>query len=583
MNLTADEAECGRWTLCLWWMLLLYCLKGQSSVCNQHLVIACRGSMQRLHLASGRRAPIGCLLVSIASVAPELSTSISAAVIAQPTIGVGCVMGCNMFALCVVLGAAILSLDGSPQKLSSVSFIGSVIVYMLALVVVLLGQWDGYTRSPGWWLSLTIGITSLCVVTAGCSSTTQKSSNRRSSLASPLLGRSGRSWPVDVQTFLRDRIYDVSTQAGRRRLMQASEVLCPPSWTVSLGRRVSQESDEDVRPLHDTGLAACAFLRSGPHTVQLHFSKEHEVHRPTLLFGSPAYDSDLPPQHDPPAGPATCTICYSRIAFARDLRGPQCRIALSLLSDLGDVSIVEMSTPDDEAKSAVLSELSARGIEIVADDGPLCSMMLPKLLFAVCSSRASIGGEKQSTMLLWFRRVRYALGAPVDLPLDFTLGLWTAGRPTGAIGGLAVIIISFAWLMAFSLGSCVALVAIADSSGFPLSLMSLTVYSIGLNLGNFWTSTTTLRLHESRRNVVDVLNYGARSIYLALALPLAFVAGIAVTAPQRETLLWLMVALVTLAILARLEGMNLTRITGCTMMMLYFLYCFYLMSTLNAA
>ncbi|KAF4725499.1 hypothetical protein FOZ63_029039 [Perkinsus olseni] len=547
MNLTADEAECGRWTLCLWWMLLLYCLKGQSSVCNQHLVIACRGIMQQLHLASGRRAPMGCLLVSIASVAPELSTSISAAVIAQPTIGVGCVMGCNMFTLCVVLGAAILSLDGSPQKLSSASFIGSVIVYMLALVVVLLGQWDGYTRSPGWWLSLTIGITSLYVVTAGCSSTTQKSSTRRSSLASPLLGRSGRSWPMDVQTFLKDRIYDASAQAGRRRLMQvASHGLdfYPVTWQGFRNGRVSQESDED-----------------------LHFSKEHEVKRPTLLFGSPAYDSDLPPQHDPPAGPATWRIYYSRIAFARDLRGPQCRIALSLLSDLGDVSIVEMSTPDDEAKSAVLSELSARGIEIVADDGPLCSMMLPKLLSAVCSSRASIGGEKESTMLLWFRRVRYALGAPVDLPLHFTLGMWTAGCLTGAIGGLVVIIISFAWLMAFSLGSCVALVAIADSSGLPLSLMSLTVYSIGLNLGNLWTSTTTLRLHKSRRNVVDVLTYGARSIYLALALPLAFETGIAVTAPQRETLLWLMVALVTLAILARLEGMILTRITGCTMMM----------------
>ncbi|KAF4731199.1 hypothetical protein FOZ63_015817 [Perkinsus olseni] len=563
MNLTADEAECGRWTLCLWWMLLLYCLKGQSSVCNQHLVIACRGIMQRLHLASGRSAPMGCLLVSIASVAPELSTSISAAVIAQPTIGVGCVMGCNMFTLCVVLGAAILSLDGSPQKISSASFIGSVIVYMLALVVVLLGQWDGYTRSPGWWLSLTIGITSLYVVTGGCSSTTQKSSTHRSSLALPLLGRNGRSWPVDVQTFLKDRIYDVSAaQAGRRRLMQVAPHgldFYPVTWQGVRNGRVSQESDED-----------------------LHFSKEHEVQRPTLLFGSPAYDSDLPPQHDPPAGPATWRIYYSRIAFARDLRGPQCRIALSLLSDLGDVSIVEMSTPDDEAKSAVLSELSGRGIEIVADDGPLC-MVLPKLLSAVCSSRASIGGEKESTMLLWFRRVRYALGAPVDLPLHFALGLWTAGCPTGAIGDLAVMIISFAWLMAFSLGSCVALVAIADSSGFPLSLMSLTVYSIGLNLGNLWTSTTTLRLHESRRNVVDVLTYGARSIYLALALPLAFVAGIAVTAPQRETLVWLMVALVTLAILARLEGMILTRITGCTMMMLYFLYCFYLMSTLNAA
>ncbi|KAF4721162.1 hypothetical protein FOZ63_018132 [Perkinsus olseni] len=543
--------------------VLRYCLKGQSSVCNQHLVIACRGIMQRLHLASGRRAPIGCLLVSIASVAPELSTNISAAVIAQPTIGVGCVMGCNMFALCVVLGAAILALDGSPQKLSSASFIGSVIVYMLALVVVLLGQWDGYTRSPGWWLSLTIGITSLYVVTAGCSSTTQKSSNRRSSLASPLLGRSGRSWPVDVQTFLKDRIYDVSAaQAGRRRLMQvASHGLdfYPVTWQGVRNGRVSQESDED-----------------------LHFSKEHEEQRPTLLFGSPAYDSDLPPQHDPPAGPATWRIYYSRIALARDLRGPQCRIALSLLSDLGDVSIVEVSTPDDEAKSAVLSELSARGIEIVADDGPLC-MMLPKLLSVVCSSRASIGGEKDSTMLLCFRRVRYALGAPVDLSLHLTLGMWTAGCPTGAIGGLAVIIISFAWLMAFSLGSCVALVAIADSSGFPLSLMSLTVYSIGLNLGNLWTSTTTLRLHKSRHNVVDVLNYGARSIYLALALPLAFVAGIAVAAAQRETLVWLMLALVTLAILARLEGMTLTRITGCTMTMLYFLYCFYLMSTLNAA
>ncbi|KAF4748051.1 hypothetical protein FOZ62_031644, partial [Perkinsus olseni] len=255
--------------------------------------------------------------------------------------------------------------------------------------------------------------------------------------------------------------------------------------------------------------------------------------------------------------PATWRIYYSRIALARDLRGPQCRIALSLLSDLGDVSIVEVSTPDDEAKSAVLSELSARGIEIVADDGPLC-MMLPKLLSVVCSSRASIGGEKDSTMLLCFRRVRYALGAPVDLSLHLTLGMWTAGCPTGAIGGLAVIIISFAWLMAFSLGSCVALVAIADSSGFPLSLMSLTVYSIGLNLGNLWTSTTTLRLHKSRHNVVDVLNYGARSIYLALALPLAFVAGIAVAAAQRETLVWLMLALVTLAILARLEGMTLT-------------------------
>ncbi|KAF4737218.1 hypothetical protein FOZ62_015850, partial [Perkinsus olseni] len=154
---------------------------------------------------------------------------------------------------------------------------------MLALVVVLLGQWDGYTRSPGWWLSLTIGITSLYVVTAGCSSTTQKSSNRRSSLASPLLGRSGRSWPVDVQTFLKDRIYDVSAaQAGRRRLMQvASHGLdfYPVTWQGVRNGRVSQESDED-----------------------LHFSKEHEEQRPTLLFGSPAYDSDLPPQHDPPAG-----------------------------------------------------------------------------------------------------------------------------------------------------------------------------------------------------------------------------------------------------------------------------------------
>ncbi|KAF4660700.1 hypothetical protein FOZ61_003830 [Perkinsus olseni] len=370
-------------------------------------------------------------------------------------------------------------------------------------------------------------------------------------LRSVALSRNGHSWPVDVQIFLKDRIYDSSAQAGRRRLMQASEGLdfYPVTWQGVRNGRVSQESDEDA----------------------------------SFLVGSPAYDSDLPPQHDPPAGPATWRIYYSRIAFARDLRGPQCRIALSLLSDLGDASIVEMSTRDDEAKSAVLSELSARGIEIVADDGPLC-MALPKLLSAVCSSRASIGGEKESTMLLWFRRVRYSLGAPVDLPLHFTLGLWTAGCLTGAIGGgLAVIIISFAWLMAFSLGSCVALVAIADSSSFPLSLMSLTVYSIGLILGNLWTSTTTLRLHKSRRNVVDVLNYGARSIYLALALPLAFKAGIAVTAPHRETLVWLVVALVTLVILARLEGMALTRITGCTMMMLYFLYCFYLMSTLNAA
>ncbi|KAF4707210.1 hypothetical protein FOZ62_003776, partial [Perkinsus olseni] len=391
---------------------------------------------------------------------------------------------------------------------------------MLALVVVLLGQWDGYTRSPGWWLSLTIGITSLYVVTASCSSTTQKSSTRRSSLASPLLGRSGRSWPVDVQTFLKDRIYDVSAaQAGRRRLMQASEVAShgldfyPVTWQGVRNGRVSQESDEDWSSSFCSYTSARNTKYSDPLCSLAHQHTTVTSHRSTTLL---------------PGTPATWRIYYSRIAFARDLQGPQCRIALSLLSDLGDVSIVEMSTPDDEAKSAVLSELSARDIEIVADDGPLC-MVLPKLLSAVCCSRASIGGEKESTMLLWFRRVRYALGAPVDLPLHFTLGLWTAGCPTGAIGDLAVMIISFAWLMAFSLGSCIALVAIADSSGFPLSLMSLTVFSIGLNLGNLWTSTTTLRLHKSRRNVVDVLTYGARSIYLALALPLASETGIAVT------------------------------------------------------
>ncbi|KAF4749417.1 hypothetical protein FOZ63_002982, partial [Perkinsus olseni] len=341
----------------------------------------------------------------------------------------------------------------------------------------------------------------------------------------------------------------------------------PVTWQGVRNGRVSQESDEDWSSSFCSYTSARNTKYSDPLCSLAHQHTTVTSHRSTTLL---------------PGTPATWRIYYSRIAFARDLQGPQCRIALSLLSDLGDVSIVEMSTPDDEAKSAVLSELSARDIEIVADDGPLC-MVLPKLLSAVCCSRASIGGEKESTMLLWFRRVRYALGAPVDLPLHFTLGLWTAGCPTGAIGDLAVMIISFAWLMAFSLGSCIALVAIADSSGFPLSLMSLTVFSIGLNLGNLWTSTTTLRLHKSRRNVVDVLTYGARSIYLALALPLASETGIAVTASQRETLVWLMVALVTLAILARLEGMTLTRITGCTMMMLYFLYCFFLMSTLNAA
>ncbi|KAF4677428.1 hypothetical protein FOL47_001640 [Perkinsus chesapeaki] len=579
-------------------------MRAQCVVSDKYLITSCRATTKRLH--SGWLAPIGAFLMSAASVSPELCTSVSSILLHRPTLGLGCVIGCNIFTLSAVLAAGIFSSEGTLPKLNSAAFTGTVLTYTVALVIILIAQRGGYSSAGWWWLLLTIGAC-VCVISA-CRSPPKPFAIRGGKeahmlydhhlsleLSSPLLCRETHTWPVEIKVFLGNRLYDIYDVESKRRLMQAG----------THGLEFSPLKQRNVRN-------ANSLLELG--SPELHFDKDRDVQPSSLLLGSPVYDTDLPLAHhhlqrqqllrqdeasDQQPSPEILIshaeqshslvagrwkISYNRIVYVQDIRGPLHRLVLYVSTDLGDEIAVDLRTISEDAKSAVLSKISAQGIR-VEGDGLSIRETASSYWSVNCSSRVGqdeVDGDSNNSMLLWFRRVRFAITCTLDVPLYPILAVWIPSHHTvGLCRTSFVMLLAFALVMIFSLVASKALVAIADCSEVPLSLMSLSVYSIGLNAGNLWCTSTTLRYRRSLQGIMDVLDYGIRNLYLALSLPLALFGGVTISARIRGSILWLTATLLVVVVFARIEALKFTRLTACSLVALYFLYCFYLMNSLS--
>eukprot|EP00397_Hematodinium_sp_SG-2012_P008193 GEMP01008248.1.p1 GENE.GEMP01008248.1~~GEMP01008248.1.p1 ORF type:complete len:805 (+),score=137.85 GEMP01008248.1:41-2455(+) len=139
--ITTSENEDGHWSYLRWgyWLIIIYMFYAQASVCDHYFVESIKIIVDRYNIPED---VAGATLMALGCNGPELATNFIALFITHSSVGVGTVVGSEIFNLLVIIaGCALVS--PVPMEINVIPFYRDSFFYALSIVLLMWVLADG--------------------------------------------------------------------------------------------------------------------------------------------------------------------------------------------------------------------------------------------------------------------------------------------------------------------------------------------------------------------------------------------------------------------------------------------------------
>jgi len=143
-----------KWTRYGWWALVLYMFYAQATVCDEYFVESIKVVVEKYGIPED---VAGATLMALGCNGPELATNFIALFITHSPLGVGTIIGSEIFnLLCIIAGCAIVS--PVPMVINKVPFFRDSFFYALSIVLLAWVLADGMVSNLEAWVLLGFGV-----------------------------------------------------------------------------------------------------------------------------------------------------------------------------------------------------------------------------------------------------------------------------------------------------------------------------------------------------------------------------------------------------------------------------------------
>ncbi|KAF4746512.1 hypothetical protein FOZ63_017974, partial [Perkinsus olseni] len=480
------------WSAWLWWVLIAYMFKAQATICDDYFVESIKVVVARYHIPED---VAGATLMALGCNGPELFTNFISIFITHSDVGIGTIVGSEIFNLLAIIGGSVLVAPQLPLWIQKASFVRDVSFYTLSIVLLTITLWDGHVSPLEAWILLTCAALFAIVVAYTRRITAWIEQLRADSLKLPLLDEETAEEPGCPQ--------DVPAPADDgepvKRALPVKAVVPPMSEAAAIFSQLPMQIQVRNVAYHlyhastpparvETGYReeSCGQLTistvASRDTLGCEGALPASSHYHQLSPGTPPSEaarssSSVPGSvSDEMDGTRVVTpiACRSvggdtlvEVEVSWDYKGRP--------SDTRATLLIDAETPTE--KERLLCELAEVIEQLYVGGWKPCLRRLRDQL------RVDDGGG-----LVWrgLRKAVHLLCFPIYFCLAISMGFCDVRDPAKEARWLPGFLLSMAWLAVFSYLMCYSADRITESFGIPSALMGVTVCAVGTSFPNFY-------------------------------------------------------------------------------------------------
>jgi len=507
------------WTAYLWWPFGLYLFWAQATVCDEYFVPSVQVCSDTFKIPED---VAGATLMALGCNGPELAVNVISIFITKSAVGVGTIVGSDIFNLLIIGGLATLYAPSMPVQLDASRVTRDVLFYMISIILLVLVIYD--CQVMYWQAGIMAAMVVVYGLSVACWSRLERCFGTRqpsTEASSPDVARSGQA--------------GIEATGGRRQ--DSEEVHGQPSLEqgVVVGvRRGARVGRFQYRISKRTWAKRLACFDRHTGTLKL----------------SPCGGDTAGTLERSMSTPGLTTSAFPLDSFDFSARE---NLMVGGTSGRLNIPIKDIVTCEPSEDMTLLLEFAGRNEESVADYLGLGSMhgehkvtlefrtstlQERDLFISVLSGMPVLADPSAETFVELVEEHRHAVQAldphnrtckehissvlqwlcfPVLLGLHLTIP--TCFVPSKRNRWPLTFFMAMAWLSFFSYWICVMADKVHEEFGIPSALLGLTLTSVGTSFPNMVASVIVARKGQGSMAIANALGSNIQNVFLALGFP----------------------------------------------------------------
>ncbi|CAD7929998.1 unnamed protein product [Amoebophrya sp. A25] len=458
-----------RW---FWWFVIAYMFYAQATICDEYFVQAIKVMVEKFQIPED---VAGATLMALGCNGPELFTNFIAIFITHNDVGVGTIVGSEIFNLLCIVGGSIVACPKLPLELEKAPFVRDCAFYAVSILMLAWTLADGEVTTPE-----AVSLLVMCGVYAVTVAMTKQ-------IVAKL-------YPDRPKPVLRRSI------TGTRVMM--ADGSRPSKEAIRAGMESEEVEIKVIQPARfDHGLDAreVVTLQVKPEGLAV----ECELQQDQQSFNFPLLS------HRNETGDQTKILRFDDMVVLEETseRDAPCVLTLDNGDRVGDMLEVQMWFKDPEHQKKIIGTMKAA---------------MPSRASIVEQGKVEAGEMHRASMAAattWYKKLLLAVEFPLAYVLDLTMSWCDVKIPINEEKWGACFGMSMVWLAIFSYLMCSIADIIHDEFGISTGLLGITLCAVGTSFPNFYASLIMAGEGRSAMAIANALGSNIQNVFLALAVP----------------------------------------------------------------
>jgi len=525
-----------RWLL---WPLIFYMFYAQASTCDEYFVAAIKVCVEKFRIPED---VAGATLMALGCNGPELFTNFIAIFITHSDVGVGTIVGSELFNLLAIVGGSVYVTPRKdlPLELNKVTFIRDCFFYALSIVALGWAMQDSVITSTE---AYSLGGCAVVFVLSVCfTNWFVKQVLKRPDLLpeepTPL-----EPGTVRISVVHNNRMHDSHSASWNVKELHTDGhgLTCG-----EVGSRERQTSKQ--KTVRTSSMPVVRTLSSSANRARLN-------RRQSMAVALLEVEDD--------------EIAWTDVVAAHDSENAKMPVfTVEYKGEFGRVMTLQVEAASEDEKQGYLAAIRSH------TKGHRQSLWVD---FAARELETFVDKEVPCTS-----RLSHVLCFPVEIALHITMDWCDPKQPEKAHLWYCAFTLSMMWLGVFSYLMCAAADALHASFGISTGVLGITVCAVGTSFPNFWASVLMAHEGRSAMAIANALGSNVQNVFIALAIPWIVATSVS---PTNEfvikasgifsSVMWMGGTLLVLFGFAVSNGFKLDKKHGVLFFLIYFGYVIY--------
>ncbi|CAD7923613.1 unnamed protein product [Amoebophrya sp. A120] len=445
-----------------WWLVIAYMFYAQATICDEYFVQSIKVVVETFGIPED---VAGATLMALGCNGPELFTNFIAIFITHNDVGVGTIVGSEIFNLLCIVGGSIVACPVLPLEIEKAPFVRDCAFYALSIVLLAWALQDSVIV-----LHEAVTLLVMCAVYAICVTLTK-----------PFMDKFFPKAP--------------RSPAGRKSL----RATVGPEAVTKEQLRMSLAPDE----------AEIKIIQ--PNRLEHNLDAREAVSFNVLPEGLEVIgDMEAHPAFQAPLLSKTETkkiIRFEDVVMLEETKEKDLPICLHCDDEVLDFMEVQIYFKDPAYQRKVLDAIKknmpAKG----------------KVVFQSEIKPGEIAMTEMKNADTITKKILHAICLPLELCLEYTMGWCDVKVPVHEHKWAECFCMSMVWLAIFSYLMCSVADIIHQEFGISTALLGITLCAVGTSFPNFYASLIMAGENRSAMAIANALGSNIQNVFLALAVP----------------------------------------------------------------